>query len=153
MAGTIRVTSSGAIKRPLEEVREQFADTAYHAAARVHSGVRFTVVAQDERQCRYRQEVTLLGMRQADDLLNSVQSEAVGGTNRGLRVLYRFSGNGNLAVVYVTFEIPARGVKRLIAPLFRAVAQRALRRAFEEDRRDLESGAYARYRARGADAA
>src|SRR5258708_5554389 len=88
MAGTIRVTSSGAIKRPPEEVREQFADTAYHAAARVHSGVRFTVVAQDERQCRYRQEVTLLGMRQADDLLNtwlpdgSVQSEAVGGTNR-----------------------------------------------------------------------
>jgi len=159
MAGTIRVTSSGAIKRPLEEVREQFADMAYHAAARVHSGVRFTVVAQDERQCRYRQEVTLLGMRQADDLLNTwlpdggLQSEAVGGTNRGLRVLYRFSGNGNLAVVYVTFEIPARGVKRLIAPLFRAVAQRALRRAFEEDRRDLESGAYARYRARGADAA
>jgi hypothetical protein len=60
MAGTIRVTSSGSIKRPLEEVRQQFADMAYHAApAGVHHGVRFTIVSQDERHCRYRQEVTL----------------------------------------------------------------------------------------------
>jgi hypothetical protein len=116
----------------------------------VHAGVRFTIVSQDAQQCRYRQEVTLLGMRQADDLLNtwlpdgSLHSEAVAGTNQGLRVLYRFAGNANLAMVWVTFEIPARGVKRWIAPLFRWVAQRALRKAFEEDRRDLESGAYAR---------
>lgn len=155
MARVIRITSSGSIKRPLEEVRQQFADMAYHAAAGVHTGVRFTIVAQDER--RYRQEVTLLGLRQADDLLNtwlpdgSLQSEAVAGTNKGLRVFYRFAGSANRAVVWVTFEIPARGVKRLIAPLFRLVAQRALRKAFEEDRRDLESGAYARYRARTAD--
>lgn len=154
MARTIQVTSSGSIKRPLEEVRQQFADMAYHAAANVHRGVRFTIVSQDERQCRYRQEVTLLGLRQADDLLNtwlpdgSLQSEAIAGTNKGLRVLYRFAGSANRTVVWVTFEIPARGVKRLIAPLFRLVAQRALRKAFEEDRRDLESGAYARYRAR-----
>jgi hypothetical protein len=157
MARVIRVTSSGSIKRPLDEVRQQFADMAYHAAAGVHAGVRFTVVSQDERHCRYRQEVTLLGLRQADDLLNtwlpdgSLQSEAVAGTNKDLRVLYRFAGSANRAVVWVTFEIPARGVKRLIAPLFRLVAQRALRKAFEEDRRDLESGAYARYRARTAD--
>ena len=116
-------------------------------------------VSQDERQCRYRQDITLLGMRQADDLLNtwlpdgSLHSEAVAGTNQGLSVLYRFAGNARLTVVWVTFEIPAWGVKRLIAPLFRWVAQRALRKAFEEDRCDLESGAYARYRARKADAA
>jgi hypothetical protein len=66
-------------------------------------------------------------------------------------VLYRFAGSANGAVVWVTFEIPSRGVKRLIARLFRLVAQRALRKAFEEDRRDLESGAYARYRARQVD--
>ena len=131
---------------------------AYHAAAGVHAGVRFTIVSQDAEQCSYRQEVTLLGMRQADDLLNtwlpdgSLHSEAVAGTNQGLRVLYRFAGNKSLTMVWVTFEIPARGVKRWIAPLFRWVAQRALRNAFEEDRRDLESGAYARYRARTADA-
>ncbi len=159
MAPTIRVTSSGPIKRPLEEVRQQFADMAYHAAANVHRGVRFTIVSQDAQHCRYRQEVTLLGLRQADDLLNTwlpdgnLHSEAVAGKNQGLRVLYRFAGNANLTMVWVTFEIPARGVKRLIAPLFRWVAQRALRKAFEEDRRDLESGAYARYRARTADAA
>lgn len=159
MARTIQVTSSGTIKRPLEEVRQQFADMAYHAAAGVHAGVRFTIVSQDEHHCRYRQEVTLLGLRQADDLLNTwlpdgnLHSEAVAGTNQGLRVLYRFAGNANLAMVWVTFEIPARGVKRWIAPLFRWVAQRALRKAFEEDRRDLESGAYARYRARAASAA
>ncbi len=153
MARTITVTSSGAIKRPIEEVRQQFADMAYHAAAQVHAGVRFTILAEDERHCRYRQEVTLLGQRQADELVNTwepdgcLRSEAVAGTNRGLRVLYRFASGASVTVVYVTFEIPARGLKRL-APLFRLVAQRALRRAFEEDRRDLESGAYARYRAR-----
>ena len=158
MARTIRVTSSGSINRPLEEVRQQFADMAYHAAAHVHPGVRFTVVSQDERQCRYRQEVTLLGMRQADELVNtwlpdgSLHSEAVAGTNQGLRVLYRFAGNASRAVVWVTFEIPARGVKWLIAPLFRLVALRALRKAFEEDRWDLETGEYASYRARRANA-
>ncbi len=158
MARTITVTSSGAIKRPIEEVRRQFADMAYHAAAQVHAGVRFTILAEDGRT-RYRQEVTLLGQRQADELVNTwepdgcLRSEAVAGTNRGLRVLYRFADGASVTVVYVTFEIPVRGLKRWIAPLFRLVAQRALRRAFEEDRRDLESGAYARYRAGKADAA
>jgi hypothetical protein len=42
------VTSSGSIRRPLDEVRQQFADMAYHAAAGVHAGVRFTIVSQDE---------------------------------------------------------------------------------------------------------
>ena len=159
MARTITVTSSGAIERPIEEVRQQFADMAYHAAAQVHAGVRFTVLAEDERACRYRQVVTLLGQRQADELVNTwepdgcLRAEAVAGTNQGLRVLYRFAGGASVTVVYVTFEIPARGLKRWLGPVFRLVAQRALRRAFEEDRRDLESGAYARYRARRMNAA
>jgi hypothetical protein len=57
-------------------------------------------------------------MRPADDLLNtwrpasSLHSEAVAGTNKGLRVLYRFAGSASLTAVWVTFEIPARGVKR-----------------------------------------
>jgi len=41
-------------RRVLEEGKGN-ADMAYHAAA----GVRFTIVSQDERHCRYRQEVTL----------------------------------------------------------------------------------------------
>jgi hypothetical protein len=155
MADTIRVTSSGSIRRPCEEVRAQFADMTYHATANVHGGVRFTVLFQDERRCHYRQEVALLGMRQSDELVNTwesddvLRSEVVAGTNRGLRAVYRFAGNTSLTAVWVTFEIPTRGAKRWLGPLFRRVAQRALRRAFEEDRRDLESGAYARYRARG----
>jgi hypothetical protein len=56
MARTIQVTSAGSIKRPLDEVRQQFADLAYHAGAGVHTGVRFTIVSQDARHCRYRQE-------------------------------------------------------------------------------------------------
>ncbi len=159
MARTITVTSSGSIKRPIEEVRQQFADMAYHAAAQVHAGVRFTVLAEDERTCRYRQVVTLLGQRQADELVNTwepdgcLRSESVAGTNQGLRVLYRFVGGPSVTVVYVNFEIPARGLKRWLSPVFRLVAQRALRKAFEEDRLDLESGAYARYRARSMNAA
>src|SRR5262249_51216548 len=138
MARTITVKSSGAIKRPIEEVRQQFADMGYHAAAQVHAGVRFTILAEDERTCRYRQEVILLGQRQADELVNTwepdgcLRSEAVAGTNRGLRVLYRFSGGATVTAVYVTFEIPAKGLKRWLAPLFRLVAHRALRHAFEE---------------------
>jgi hypothetical protein len=38
-------------------------------------------------------------------------------------VLYRFTGSASFTTVRVTFEIPARGVKRLIAPLLRLVAQ------------------------------
>ena len=159
MPRTITVTSSGSIKRPIEEVRQQFADVAYHAAAQVHAGVRFTVLTEDERACRHRQVVTLLGQRQTDELVNtwapdgSLRSEAVAGTNQGLRVLYRFAGGASVTLVYVTFEIPVRGLKRWLGPVFRLVAQRALRRAFDEDRRDLESGAYARYRAQRLNAA
>jgi len=159
MARTITVASSGAIKRPIEEVRKQFADMAYHAAAQVHAGVRFTVLTEDERTCRSRQALTLLGQRQADELVNTwepdgcLRSESVAGTNQGLRVLYRFAGGAGVTMVYVTFEIPARGLKRWLGPVFRLLAQRALRRAFDEDRHDLETGAYARYRARRMNAA
>ena len=56
-------------------------------------------------------------MRQAAGLLGHLAAgrhpavpEAVAGTNKGLRVLYRFAGSANRAVVWArALQIPARG--------------------------------------------
>lgn len=153
MGRIIEVVVSGSIRRPIDEVREQFADMEYHALANVHPRVRFTVLSRDAIRCRFRQEIRLLGQLQVDEVLNTwlpdgrLKSEVVAGTNQGLRAYYRFEGDVRDSHVEVRFEVPASGLKALMAPAFRFAAQRALGKAFEEDRQNLESGRYEWYRA------
>jgi hypothetical protein len=145
-------THSGIIERPIEEVRAQFADMEYHVAQNVHPDIRFTLRSSQGTTCAFRQEISLAGMQQADEIVNTVlsdgslQSEFVGGMNKGGRLLVAFAPEGVAATrVTALLTIPVNGPKVLLAPVLGAAAKSALEKAFAQDKRDLEAGNYERY--------
>jgi hypothetical protein len=148
----IVVENECVIRRPLEEVRAQFADYIYHSQYDVHPGITFTVTGRSGNRTRYSVAVRLLGMMQRDDVVTTavgeatVESETIAGTNKGARIHHEFSDRPDGAtLVRSRLSFPARGIKALLAPAFKAAAQKIVDRAIEEDRRDLESGRYQRY--------
>lgn len=146
---TINVEVKRTIKRPVGVVSRQFGDIAHHARDRVHPDITFTVLAERGEECRFRQQVKLVGMLQTDEVIQrrnadgSLTSEVVDGANRGMRIYQSFTPEGPEATT-VTFraEAPATGVKRLLAPLFVMAIRRAVEKGFEEDRVDLEERGY-----------
>jgi len=146
---TISVEVKRTIKRPISVVSRQFGDIAHHARDRVHPDITFTVLSDSGDECRFRQQVKLVGMLQTDEVVQrrnrdgSLTSEVVVGANRGMRIHQAFAPEGPDATT-VTFraEAPASGVKRLLAPLFVLAIRRAVEKGFEEDRVDLEERGY-----------
>jgi hypothetical protein len=143
---------SGVIDRPIDEVRAQYCDMQYHVAQNVHTDIRFTIHDVTERACRFSQEISLAGMRQIDEIINTVlpngdlRSEFVTGMNEGgtLRVHFE-EASANATRVTAGLRVPLRGVRVLLAPILAAAAQRALEKAFSQDKRDLEAGNYSKY--------
>jgi hypothetical protein len=155
MQTTVVRTCSTVINRPIEEVRAQFSDMRYHVAQNVHPDLTFTLHESTPTTCRFSQKITLAGMPQIDEILNTVlpngdlRSDFVGGMNTGgtLTVTFKQQSPGS-TMVGAELRIPLIGMKTVIAPILGAAAQRALERGFAQDKKDLEAGNYARYRAR-----
>ena len=154
-APTISITVSEVIQRPLEEVRAQFADIPYHIQANVHPELSLSLTTINGRRCRFRQEVRIVGLKQVDDIMNTVLdngdllSEVVAGTNRGLEIHFSYTAtptDGTLVTARI--EVPNEGLKRFLGPLFAFGVRRAAQKALGQDRRDLESGRYRAYRDR-----
>ena len=146
---TINVEVTRSIKRPIGVVSRQFGDIAHHARNRVHPDITFTVLSEKGDECRFRQQVKLVGMLQTDEVVQrrnadgSLTSEVVGGANRGMRIYQSFAPQGaNATTVTFRAEAPASGVKRLLAPLFVIAIRKAVEKGFEEDRVDLEERGY-----------
>jgi len=145
----INVEVTRTIKRSIGVVSRQFGDIAHHARDRVHPDITFTVLSDDGVECRFRQQVKLIGMLQTDEVVQrrnadgSLTSEVVEGPNRGMCIHQSFVAQGADATT-VTFraEAPAKGIKRLLAPLFVMAVRRAVQKGFEEDRVDLEERGY-----------
>jgi hypothetical protein len=145
----INVEVSRTINRPIGVVSRQFGDIAHHARDRVHPDITFTMLSENGDECRFRQQVKLVGMLQTDEVVQrrnadgSLTSEVVDGANRGMRIHQSFAPQG-LDATRVTFraEAPATGVKRLLAPLFVIAIRKAVEKGFEEDRVDLEERGY-----------
>lgn len=145
-------THSGIIERPVAEVRAQFADMEYHIAQNVHPDVRFTMHSKQANTCAFRQEISLAGMRQSDEVINTVlpdgslRSDFVGGMNTGARLVVSFLSEVDAATrISAVLTIPVSGLKTLLAPVLGAAAQKALEKAFAQDKHDLEAGNYERY--------
>ena len=142
----------GVINRPVDEVRSQYYDMHYHAQTNVHPEIRFTVHSTNGTNCAYTQEISLAGLRQADEIVNTVlpdgslQSDFVAGMNKGGRLLITFSSQGaDKTRVASLLTVPVSGPKLLIAPILSIASQAALNKAFAQDKHDLESGNYTRY--------
>jgi hypothetical protein len=153
MKTTIVRSYSGVIERPIDEVRAQFADMQYHVDQNVHPDITFTLLESNGATCRFKEEITVVGMRQVDEIVNTVlpngdvQSDYVGGMNKGATLLVTFSEHGaQSTAVSANLRIPVYGAKALIAPILGMGAQAALAKAFAQDKKDLESGNYTRYR-------
>lgn len=153
MQKAVTCSHSVIIERPVDEVRAQFCDIPYHATHNVHDGLRFTVHSVDGNVCRYAQEVRIAGMPQRDEAVNTLQpdgtltTEVVRGMNTGAHLIFGFEPlDDNATVVSAHFTIPLRGAKALIAPVFQREVQRKLELYAQQDKADLESGAYERYR-------
>ena len=136
------------IARPLEVVREHFADVRHHAEQRVHQHVRFHVMGVNH-PCRYRQTTRIAGFSIDEELVltheadGTITNEVVSGPNAGGRLVDRFTADGGSATrVEVTLEVVLPGARRLLRPLLRVVLRRLLERALEEDRIDLEARGY-----------
>lgn len=151
MAEPIRVQFSGTIRQPLEVVSRQFGDIPHHARNRVHPDIDFVVLSDRNGTCRFTQEVRILGMRQKDEVLQirrsdgSLESEVVEGTNKGMRIYqsFRAAGAGATAIDF-RIEAPATGIKKLLKPFFEIAILGTVKKAFEQDRADLEEKGYPR---------
>jgi hypothetical protein len=146
---TINVEVQATIRRPLAVVSRQFGDMRHHARNRVHPDITFTVFSEEGDDCRFRQEVRLLGMLQSDEIVQhrnadgSLSSEVVAGANKGLRIHQEFAAIGaDSTLVRFRAEAPATGIKLLLKPLFEMAIRKAVKKGLEEDRADLEERGY-----------
>ena len=121
----------------------------HHVARNVHPDVRLVIHSDDGRTMRMAQHVRLLGMNQVDEVVQqrradgTLETEVVDGMNKGLRLRQSFSAEGNEATrVRLDVHWPLRGIKALLKPLFAVAVRQTLRKALEEDRRDLEERGY-----------
>ncbi len=153
METTVVRKYSGVIDRPIDEVRAQFADMQYHVDQNVHPDIKFTLYENAGSTCRFKEEITVAGMRQVDEILNTVlpngdvHSDYIGGMNKGGTLLVSFAhASLNSTRVSAELRIPLHGMKALFAPVLGLGAQAALAKAFAQDKRDLETGNYERYR-------
>lgn len=139
------------IARPIDEVRRQFGDMHHHARNRVHKAIDIKVIADDGTTCRYTFDVRVMGLRQHDEVVQtrrkdgSLVAETVAGTNVGTKTTVTFKKDGKAAtIVDFRLEAPLSGFKRWIKPLFAMGVRREVRKAFIEDRHDLEVAGYPR---------
>ncbi|TAJ75026.1 hypothetical protein EPO44_22360 [bacterium] len=151
MTDTLTVEFTGTIKQPLPIVSKQFGDIRHHAKHRVHPNIAFTVLSEQNGVCHLKQEVALLGMKQMDKVFQkrlsdgSLESEVVAGTNKGSKLFQSFQAlEPNATLIKIRLQIPLSGIKKLLKPFIRMALLSTLKKAFEEDRIDLEDKGYPR---------
>ena len=139
------------IKCPIETVKKQFADIGHHMRYRVHPRVEYTILSENQKECRIRQTVRVLGLRQVDESVlrwvskNVLMNDVIAGDNEGLRLMNVFEMvRPDTTLVNLTLEVPLRGFKKLLKPFFRIAVYRTVAKALEEDRIDLEQYGYPR---------
>jgi hypothetical protein len=111
--------------------------------------VRFEVQEASDERCVYRQRTRILGAELVDTLVNTraegggMLARTTEGPNAGTEARFRFDGlDPERTRVVVEVTLRPRGVMRALAPLVAWMTRRGFARALEEDRRDIESGAY-----------
>ncbi|HVZ42978.1 MAG TPA: hypothetical protein VHA82_04130 [Ramlibacter sp.] len=152
MRKTVEVDYSLWIAAPLKTVQSQFADLQHHIDANVHPKLRYELLAQEPRRARYRQEVKLLGMRQADlmdrriDDDGSIHDESIDGFNKGAKIDFRFepklqSGQAGTEV-HVKLRLQTPPFMGLLAPLLKKQVWKETDAAARQDKADIEGGHY-----------
>jgi hypothetical protein len=144
----IQLEKQAVIERSIDVVRAHFLDFDHHITNDVHKSVRYTVLARG-RQTRVRSRFSVLGLPKQDEILiyadhrGSVVQEFVQGDFAGGTLKVHFDAETPTRTrLRAVFDVPARGINRLMKPIVRSVISRIADQALEEDRRDLEEGGY-----------
>lgn len=140
------------VGRPIEVVRAQFSDMKHHEANAVHSTLNVSNVRpQADGGCLFTGRRRVLGTLQQDEIQvtrqpdGSLTLRSIAGSNEGVLITQRFEAQGpDRTRVEVTVDLPVRGVMRWLRPLVRQGVAHDVAAALQEDRADLEQGAYAR---------
>lgn len=142
MAKVIKVAESIRIKCPRETVVNQFEDLDHHNTHQVHPGLRWEVLEElpGRRVIRVGNKTGEL-FWQGDALVLKV----LAGLGKGTTIYHRFQGGGEAETeVAMVLEFPPPPLLGFLAPLFRVILSRALRKGLNEDRLDLEEKGYPR---------
>jgi hypothetical protein len=146
----LEVSTHVTIRRPLAEVQAQFGDVGYHERNGHHRGVRFHVTSETAQSCSYSQQTRLgpLRLHQNFELDTSVPAHQVnklvsGPFSPGSITFDIVADGDDGARVTATLGSTRPGLIQMAAPLLQRSLARALNRALEEDRDDLESGRFA----------
>jgi hypothetical protein len=143
------------IAAPVAVVRAQFADLDHHIRSNVHPKLRFEVLERHPHGARFAQEVRLLGIRQRDIFVRSIDADgsivdqAVAGFNKGGSLTVRFKPQtltgreGTQVDITVRLPLPPV-IGGLVRPLLESQIRREVRAAALEDRADIEQRGYPR---------
>lgn len=145
----LEVVRSVEIERDAEVVRRQFGDVAHHAAAGLHRGVVFEVIEDDGARCHYRQ-VSMVGpvklrqeMRLDRTESGPLVNQIVAGQFTGGAISFNVQSLGEgRSVVEARLTAPIPLAIRIATPILRAQVCKQLAAALDEDKADLEGGAY-----------
>jgi hypothetical protein len=134
--------------RPVEVCRAHFLDMRHHIEHGVHRGIEYTILDERGASCRVRQKFKVLGMTKVDELELSrrddgavVQRFLVGDFAGGTLTI-QFAPDGAGTRLHADFDVPLRGVNRLLAPIVLRTVKKLTAQALEEDRVDLEERGY-----------
>src|SRR4051812_34778706 len=125
MASPIEIVVQGTIARPIDEVRAQFADIAYHSNGTVHQDIKYTVHESKPGYCRYTQVVSVMGLKLVDENITKVMgpdvvTETIDGANKGSTIRFTFESLGEqTSIVKAHFSLRPRGIKRFLAPILK----------------------------------
>ncbi len=148
----IDVRASVVIDREPAVVRRQFADVAHHERNGVHRGVQFEVIEDKAGRCHYRQITRLGPLRLPQEILLKTSDEGLvvntvlAGQFAGGTITFDIRpapGSHARSCVEARLVAELTGLEALFRPVLRRSVTRALSRALEEDKNDLEHGGYA----------
>jgi hypothetical protein len=149
MARTVEVKHQVWIAASPATVQSQFADLQHHIDANVHPNLRFELLSQERRRCRFEQKVKLLGMWQRDlferivDDDGTIHDRSVEGFNKGGTLDFKFApaaqGGRQGTTVDITIRLPTPTMLGWLAPVLKKQVTREVTTASLQDKNDIEN--------------
>ena len=97
----LSVTVVDSASKPIGLVKREMVDLNFHERGNVHPQNKFTLLAKDATNTRFRQEVKIFGLPQVDEVVlretpdGKVVQDVIAGTNQGTQIWPSCNRNGS----------------------------------------------------------
>ena len=147
----MEITASAEFAAPIQLVRDQSNDIDHHIAQNIHKNLNLNSLSKNGEVQEYYQDIRLLGFVFRDKIIHktlddgSISLSYSGGLSNGAELVIKLSSiDESRTLVHQTYRAPLTGLKSLFGPIVGFLLKKALYRAFEEDRVDIEELGYPR---------